>query len=49
MIPVDDIPDNKTPRERTIGIGTIGSVVIAGVDSTARKITNRTRETAMYV
>jgi hypothetical protein len=49
MIPVDDIPDNKTPRERTIDIGTIGSVVIAGVDSTARKTTNKTREIAIYV
>jgi hypothetical protein len=49
MIPVDDIPDRSTPRERTIGIGTIGSVVIAGVDSTARKTTNRTKEMAMYV
>lgn len=49
MIPVDDIPDNKTPREPAIGIGMIGSVAIVGVDSTARKTANKSREMAMYV
>lgn len=46
MIPVDDIPDSKTARERRIANGIIGSAVSPGDDSTATKMTNMTIEVA---
>lgn len=49
MIPVDETPDRKTARERAIGRGITGSMVMNSVDSILRNNKNKIRETAIYV
>lgn len=44
-MPNDERHVSKTPRERIIDIGIIGSAVNEGDDSTNKKTTNKTSET----